>query len=114
MLVRGFCCAVVCCLAWLVTDGRAHAAAALTAGFAVVDVTPELKPERPIWLAGKELGRAAQGVHDKLYSRAVVLGDGAKRVALVSVDSIGLPNTIVKQVRDKLKDIDYEIGRAHV
>jgi hypothetical protein len=84
-----------------------QAADELEAGFGVVDITPELKPERPIWLAGKEMNRAATGVHDPLFARAVVLRNAGRKIALVSVDSIGLPYPSVVKVRSELKDFDY-------
>lgn len=85
----------------------ALAADVLEAGFGVVNVTPELKPDRPIWLAGKEMNRAATGVHDPLFARAVVLRNAGRKIALVSVDSIGLPYPSVMRARAELKDFAY-------
>src|SRR4029079_9842752 len=79
----------------------------LHVGFGTTDITPELIEGKPIWLAGKELGRAATGVHDKLYARAVVLQNGDRKIALVSVDSIGLPYPVVLAARAGLKDFTY-------
>ena len=59
----------------------AHAEPQLTVGFGVADITPPLDPARPIWLAGKENGRAAKAIHDSLFARAVVLGDGGRKIA---------------------------------
>lgn len=85
----------------------AQAAEVLEAGFGVVDVTPELKPDRPIWLAGKEMNRAATGVHDPLFARAVVLRNAGRKIALVSIDSIGLPYPSVVRARAELNDFAY-------
>ncbi len=85
---------------------------ALDAGFASVDVTPVLKDGQPIWLAGLEKNRAATGVHDRLYARAIVLRDRGKKVALVSADSIGIPHPLVQSVRAKLQDFDYVLVAA--
>jgi hypothetical protein len=90
-------------------EGRCQAAdpGPLKAGFAVVDITPKLEAGKPIWLAGKELNRAATGVHDPLYVRAVSLDDGQRKVALVSVDSIGLPRPSIVRAREGLKDFHH-------
>ena len=72
-----------------------------------VDITPKLDAKQPIWLAGKDYNRAAQGVHDPLFARALVLRDGPRKFALVSVDSIGLPNPSVVRARASLKDFAY-------
>jgi len=87
-------------IAWGASDS-------LEAGFAAVDITPKLDPSQPIWLAGKELKRAATGVHDPLFARATVLRHGGRKFALVSVDSIGLPYPSVQRSRANLSGYDY-------
>jgi hypothetical protein len=82
-------------------------ARALDVGVAMADITPQLVEGQPIWLAGLEQNRAATGVHDKLFARAVVLRSGKRKVAMVSVDSIGIPYPIVQAVRKKLQAFDY-------
>ncbi len=82
-------------------------AIALDVGFAWKDISPPIVEGEPIWLAGLEQNRAATGVHDKLYARAIVLRDGKSKFALVSADSIGIPYPIVQAVRKKLPDFDY-------
>lgn len=63
--------------------GSAHAADSkgqITAGAAKVDVTP----------AADKLPKGMEGVHDHLFARAIVVGDGKTRAALVSVDVGGM------------------------
>ncbi len=79
----------------------------LKAGFGVVDITPQIEAGKPTWLAGKELNRAATGVHDPLYARALVLDDGQRKLALVLVDSIGLPRPSIVRAREGLKDFHH-------
>lgn len=86
---------------------QASEPAVLKAGFGVVDITPKIEVGKPIWLAGKELNRAATGIHDPLYARAVVLDDGQRKLALVSVDSIGLPRPSIVRAREGLKDFHH-------
>jgi hypothetical protein len=81
-----------------------RAAAALEVGLGSADVTPKLEAGNPIWLAGLESNRAAKGVRDKLFARAIVLKDGGRKIALVSVDSIGLGYPLIQDARAKLKD----------
>lgn len=78
----------------------------LTAGFASVDVTPDVAA-RPVYLAGFGHNRVAKSVHDRLFARAVVLGDGTDRIALVSVDVVGLFLPTVERVRAKLPGFRY-------
>jgi len=72
-------------------------------GFAEVDVTPEVGPKaRPVWLAGFGVGRKATGVADKLLARAVVLRHGKQKIAIVSLDLVGLFNDSARRVRKML------------
>lgn len=79
------------------TPTTSTAAATLQVGFALRDITPEVgngKP--PVYLAGFGHNRIADGVNDPLYAQAVVLSDGTSKIALVSLDIVGLfyPNTL--------------------
>ncbi|MBW2315138.1 MAG: hypothetical protein JRH10_13175 [Deltaproteobacteria bacterium] len=56
----------------------------------------------PVWLAGFHNGRPARDVHDELWARAVVLGDGRHRVALVVLDAIGFYHDAVVDVRQRV------------
>jgi hypothetical protein len=80
---------------------------AVEVGFGKADITPDLKAEKPVWIAGYGHNRRATGVHDPLYARAVVLKDASKKIALVSVDLVGFmyPNT--KEVRKRLDEFTY-------
>ena len=76
-------------------------------GFGEVDITPDVKGKKPVWLAGYGPGRRATGVHDPLMARCLVLGDGSEKIALVSVDLIGLQYPNVKEIRKGLADFKY-------
>ncbi|MCF7973873.1 MAG: neutral/alkaline non-lysosomal ceramidase N-terminal domain-containing protein [Phycisphaerae bacterium] len=69
-----------------------------------------------IWLAGFSNKRAANGVHDDLWARAMVWDDGTVAVAMVSLDAIGLFHddviTIRERVAKECPDIDHVIVTA--
>ncbi|MGV3559399.1 neutral/alkaline non-lysosomal ceramidase N-terminal domain-containing protein [Larkinella arboricola] len=54
------------------------------------------------WMAGFGQKRAANGVHDDLWARAMVIDDGRTRLALVAVDLIGFMHKNVINVRKAL------------
>jgi hypothetical protein len=83
------------------------AAEPLLAGFAEVDITPAIVKGKPVFLAGYGMNRRATGVHDPIMARTVVLASGGQRVALVSVDLIGLQYPAVKEIRSRLPDFHY-------
>jgi hypothetical protein len=79
----------------------------LRAGFAAVEITPDLGGPRPIYIAGYGMNRKAAGVHDPLYARAVVLAHRQEKIAIVSVDLVGLQYPAVKAIRAKLPGFRY-------
>ncbi|MCX6628326.1 MAG: neutral/alkaline non-lysosomal ceramidase N-terminal domain-containing protein, partial [Candidatus Solibacter sp.] len=71
----------------------------LRAGAAKVDISPT-KDMFP--LTG---GQVYGSLHDPLFARALVLDNGSAKVALVSVDTTGIPygDEVIKAVTDELK-----------
>ena len=65
----------------------------IKAGAARVDITP------PVGLIIAGNGKKADGVHDPLYAKALVLRSGRQEVALVVCDLIGLMSHTVEELR---------------
>lgn len=117
----------------------------LSAGFSAVSITPEItdtwndadgngryEPEKgdtfndlnnngkfdAWWLAGFHNSRPANGIHDSIWARTMIIDDGNSRVALVSLDAIGFFHDQVIEVRKKLSSdlkIDYcMVASTHV
>lgn len=103
----------------------------MRAGFAAVTITPEYmepwndvdnnaryEPEKgdtyedlngngkfdTYWIAGFGNKVAAQGVHDDLWARTMVLDDGNTRLALTAVDVIGMFHPMVVDIRKMLPE----------
>ncbi len=76
-------------------------------GFSAAEITPQLSPETPVWMAGYVPGRAATGVHDPLFARCVVMRGGSRKIALVALDLIGLQYPAVLKIRHALPGFDY-------
>ena len=101
----------------------------LSAGFAAVPITPdvpdrwtdnnnnaEYEPDQgdtytdgngngvfdPVWMAGFSNSRAANGIHDDLWARTMVIDDGKTRLAIVVLDAIGFMNDDIIDVRKRL------------
>jgi hypothetical protein len=101
--------AVVLASAYLVPSPcpcAAEAEPVLEAGFGEADVTPRLG-DKPVYLAGFGHDRKATAVHDPLLARALVLRHGERKVALVSVDVVGLFHPLVERVRKRLDGFAY-------
>jgi hypothetical protein len=88
-------------------DIAADERTALQAGFAAVEITPEIKGEKRVYLAGYGMNRTAAKIHDPLYARTVVLAVGQERVAISCVDLVGLQYPTVKAIRAKLPEFRF-------
>jgi hypothetical protein len=112
--------ALTSALAVLASVGAAKPPAAapaprLQAGAAAVKITPSLT--RPVYIAGYELNRVAESVHDDLWARALVLDDGTTRMAVVSLDLVGVSNQRVSKFRERIRSVPNEnvlIACTHV
>jgi len=64
------------------------------------------------WIAGMSNAKPAQGVHDDVWSRVMVLDDGKSRVAMISMDAIGFLHGEVIDIRERIPkelNIDYTL-----
>lgn len=64
------------------------------------------------WIAGFSQKRAANGVHDNVWARAVVFDDGKTRLAAVSLDAIGFSHEDIVDIRMQIPanlKIDYTL-----
>lgn len=63
-----------------------------------------------VWIAGFHNGKPAQGVHDDVWARAVVVDDGTTRMAMVALDAVGYMYTDVVDIREMVPaglELDY-------
>ena len=72
------------------------ASAAIQAGAAIVDVTPL---QFPVYVNGGMTTRRESTVNAKVNARAIVLDDGAERLAIVVVDSCMMPRTFLDETK---------------
>jgi Neutral/alkaline non-lysosomal ceramidase. len=101
----------------------------LSAGFAAVKITPEV-PDRwtdansdakynpkdgdtftdgngngkfdAVWIAGFSNSKAANGIHDDLWARTMIIDNGTTRIALVVLDAIGLMADNIIDIRQMI------------
>ena len=56
----------------------------------------------PVWIAGFGNNRPANGIHDDIWARVLVVDDGRTRLAIVVLDAIGFMNNDVIDLRGKI------------
>ncbi len=73
----------------------------LQAGAAKIDITPAEGAQLPMsGYAGRTDG--FKGIHDHIYARAIVVGDGAKFAAIVAWELIGVPTNVWEELSRRI------------
>jgi hypothetical protein len=101
-----FCLLCVSVSLWLALPVSAQEEKALLVGFGEADITPKVDG-KTVYLAGFGQNRKATGIHDPLKARAVVLKHKDNKIALVSIDVVGLFHSRVVQIRKELPGFTY-------
>ena len=76
----------------------------LKANAAVVDLTPPLEMKFSLGGYGDRMSKPTEGIHDLIWAKALVLNDGKKKFALVTMDILALPPNVKPAVIERLAD----------
>jgi hypothetical protein len=74
----------------------------LKAGVARIDLTPPLELHAPLGGYGERMNRPAEGVHDRIFAKALVLSDGDRKFAVVTADIVGFPPPVKPALVERL------------
>ncbi len=96
------CAATVFVVASLFASDHQARAAELSAGVARIDLTPPLDMNAPLGGYGERMNRPAEGVHDRIFAKALVLSDGKQKFALVTADMLGFPPPVKPELVKRL------------
>ena len=81
--------------------GWADVRGPLRVGAAKVDITPP--PDAALPMAGyAQRTQGFKGIHDHIYVRAIVIGDGASEVALVTCEVVAVPDPVWEVVSQRV------------
>ncbi len=79
-------------------------------GFAKVNLTPPYPTATAGY--GKRMGKLFTGVHDSIYVRTMVIGNGIRRVAVVSVDLLIMPPTVTALLEKELPTTGFTLDNT--
>ncbi len=71
----------------------------------------------PVYLAGFDVGRQANGIHDDQWARVLVLEKGDLKIALVALDLVGLFAPDIYSIRVAVEDLGFDhvvVSSTHV
>ncbi len=102
-----------CVLGWLFAFGLLVSspllATELRAGVAIRDITPDTE-RLPVPLGGygARENKPATGVHDSTLAKALVLRQGGRKVAVVTLDLLGIPRSLREEVLVRIQPAGFE------
>jgi len=78
----------------------------VSVSYSATDITPPI----PLPLGGytKREDKKMEGVQDPLYARCLILRQGAKQVALVSMETLTIPGSFAKEVEKGIKERGFQ------
>lgn len=105
--MRSLSIALLCCLCIHTTLSAQDKP--LTAAVARVDLTPPLSMKATLGGYGARMSKPAEGVHDRVWLKCVMLNEGSRRLAIVTADSLCFPYPIRQAVMTKLKETSVNV-----
>jgi hypothetical protein len=91
--------------------GRVGQAAPLEAGVARVDLTPPAEMNAALGGYGDRISKPAEGVHDRVFAKALVIAGGTERFALVTADVLAFPPGFKAALAERLGDAGWTAER---
>ncbi|NOX66247.1 MAG: hypothetical protein GXO85_10785 [Chlorobi bacterium] len=76
--------------------------AGLKANVASIDLTPPLEMKFALGGYGDRMSKPAEGIHDRIWAKALVLKKGDKKYAIVTMDMLGLPPNVKPELIKRL------------
>ncbi len=68
--------------------------AGLNANVASVNITPPLEIKYTLGGYGERENRPAEGIHDSIWAKALIVKDNSKKYAIITIDILGLPPNV--------------------
>jgi hypothetical protein len=82
-------------------------AGTIIANAASIILTPPLDMGYTLGGYGARMSKPAEGVHDDIRAKALVLEDGNKKFAIITLDILGLPPNVKPRVIEKLNNKEW-------
>jgi len=85
---------------------------AFNIGYSKINLTPDF----PISMGGygSRRGKLYNSIRDSIFVRAIVINNGAQRVALVSADLLLIPPAVTEKLESKLTTIGFSLNNTYL
>jgi len=109
--MRRLCLGIFLCACGLLTTGEVQAEN-LKAGVARIDLTPPMELNCPLGGYGERMNKPAQGIHDRIFAKAIVVSNGTERFAFVTADLLGFPPPFKPALVERLSGDGFGPGEV--
>ena len=87
-------------------------AQSMKANAAAVDMTPPLELKASLGGYGDRMSKPAEGIHDRIWAKAVVLQKGNKKYAIVTMDILALPPNIKPELIERIASDGWRVDNV--
>lgn len=102
LILNIFLCVFIC-----IFQANSVFADTVKANVAVIKLTPPLEMGYSLGGYGARMSKPAEGIHDDIRGKALVLDNGIKKYAIIILDILGLPPNVKPRVIEKLNKKEW-------
>ena len=83
--------------------------AKLTASVSSIDITPPLDMQYTLGGYGERMNKPAEGIHDRIWAKALILKMGSRKYAIITLDLLGLPPNVKSDLVKRIKGMGWSM-----
>jgi len=83
---------------------------ALTASVSTIDITPPLEMKYTLGGYGERMNKPAEAIHDHILAKALIIKQGDKKFAIVTLDLLGLPSNVKPELIKRISGFGWTTG----
>ncbi len=82
----------------------------LTANVASIDITPPLEMKYTLGGYGERMNKPAEGIHDRIWAKALIFKNENHKYAIVTLDVLGLPSNVKTDLLKRISEKGWNKG----
>lgn len=86
--------------------------APLKANVATIDITPPLEMKYTLGGYGERMNKPAEAIHDPIKAKALIVEDGVRKFAIVTLDLLGIPSNVKPELIRRISGNGWSSGNV--
>jgi neutral ceramidase len=92
---------------FFITNACSAKVKSLTANVSSIDITPPLEMKYTLGGYGERMNKPAEGIHDRIWAKALAFKKGDKKYTIVTIDVLGLPSNVKKDLIKRISGLGW-------